>query len=282
VGSRVEAEVALLWDYESEWAVAGPCMPSAELDYVTVAHTVHRLLRERGVTCDVVHPDHDLSSYRVVVVPTLYLTSDAQAAAVEAAARAGAQVVISYFSGIATAEDHVRLGGYPGAFRDLLGVRVEEFFPLLAEESVGLVGPSGSEGSGRVWSEDARVTGDDVEVLRRYATGALAGRPAAARRTVGEGAAWYLGTLPDDATLAALLHDVTAAAGVAPAADVAPGVEVVRRRGRDGSWLFVLNHTEADCPVDVLGHDLVTGADVAPGHVVPARTAAVVRESGAG
>ena len=29
-----------------------------------------------------------------------------------------------------TSSDQVRLGGYPGAFRDLLGVRVEEFFPL--------------------------------------------------------------------------------------------------------------------------------------------------------
>ena len=32
----------------------------------------------------------------------------------------------------------MRLGGYPGAFRDLLGVRVEEFFPLLEGEAVAL------------------------------------------------------------------------------------------------------------------------------------------------
>ena len=36
----------------------------------------------------------------------------------------------TYFSGIVDEHDHVRLGGYPGAFRDLLGVRTEEFFPL--------------------------------------------------------------------------------------------------------------------------------------------------------
>ncbi len=202
VGSRVEAEVALLWDYEAAWAVAGPCMPSAELDYATAAHTVHRLLRDRGVTCDVVHPDADLTGYRVVVVPTLYLVSDAAAAAVAAAAEGGAHVLVTYFSGIVDPDDHVRLGGYPGAFRELLGVRVEEFFPLRVGEQVGLDGG----GHGTVWSEDVRLRG--AEPVLTLADGPLAGRPAATRRPVGDGVAWYLGTLPDDATLGRLLDRV--------------------------------------------------------------------------
>ena len=272
VGSRVEADVALLWDYEAQWAVAGPCMPSAELDYVTAGHTVHRLLRDRGIVCDVVHPDTDLSRYRVVVVPTLYLVSDAAAATVAAATEAGAHVLVTYFSGIADPHDHVRLGGYPGAFRDLLGVRVEEFFPLPTGEVVGLEGG----GHGTVWSEDARCA--DAEPVLTYADGPLAGRPAAARREVGAGVAWYLGTLPDDETLGGLLGRVVAEAGVEPAADVPRGVEVVRRRSDSGSWLFVLNHTGAPCEVAVSGHDLVAGVDVGPLTTVAARTAAVVRE----
>ena len=272
VGSRVEADVALLWDYEAQWAVAGPCMPSAELDYVTAAHTVHRLLRDRGIVCDVIHPDTDLSRYRVVVVPTLYLVSDAAAVALAAATEAGAHVLVTYFSGIADAHDHVRLGGYPGAFRDLLGVRVEEFFPLPVGEVVGLEGG----GHGTVWSEDARCA--DAEPVLSYADGPLAGRPAAARREVGFGVAWYLGTLPDDETLGGLLGRVVAEAGVEPAAAAPRGVEVVRRRSDSGSWLFVLNHTGAPCEVAVSGHDLVAGVDVGPLTTVAARTAAVVRE----
>ncbi|WP_030526508.1 beta-galactosidase [Phycicoccus jejuensis] len=273
VGSRVVADVAVLWDYEAQWAVSGPCMPSAALDYPQAAHTVHRLLRDAGVTCDVVHPDTDLSGYRVVVVPTLYLVSDPAAERIAAAAAAGAHVVVTYFSGISDPDDHVRLGGYPGAFRDLLGVRVEELFPLRVGESVALAGG----GSGSVWSEDARVR--DAEVLDSYADGPLAGRAAVTRRTVGEGAAWYLGTLPDDATLAALLARVTDEAGVAPVADVPAGVEVTRRRSASGSWLFVLNHTDAGCEVAVTGHDLVAGADVGPVTTVAARSAAIVREA---
>jgi beta-galactosidase len=272
-GSRVEAEVAILWSYEAGWAMDGPCLPSSAMDYPTAAHAVHRVLRERGVTCDVVHPDTDLSGYRVVVVPTLYLVSDEQAAAVAAAADAGAQVVITYFSGIADLEDHVRLGGYPGAFRELLGVRVEEFFPLRAGEVRAL----STGGTASVWSEDADPR--DAEVLVTYADGPLAGRPAVTRRSIGAGAAWYLGTLPDDATLGALLGDVAAAAGVEPVAQVPPGVEVVRRRAGDGrSWLFVLNPTDAPCEVATSGHDLVADATVGPTLLVAPGRAAVVRE----
>ncbi len=275
VGSRVEADVAVLWDYQSLWAASGPCMPSGELDYATAAHTVHRLLRDRGVTCDVVHPDDDLSAYRVVVVPTLYLVSDAQAAAVAAAAEAGAEVLVTYFSGISDPDDHVRLGGYPGAFRDLLGIRVEEFFPLRVGEQVAVTGGS-LDGHGTVWSEDARVV--DAEVVATYGDGPLAGRPAVTRRPVGSGTAWYLGTLPDDATLGSLLDRVVADAAVSPVADVPVGVEVVRRRSDSGSWLFVLNHTADDCEVRVTGHDLLAGVDVGPVTTVAGRTAVVVRE----
>jgi beta-galactosidase len=269
-GSTVEAEVAILWDQQSRWAASGPALPSTELDPTLVPHRVHRLLRDRGITADVVHPSADLSGYRMVVVPTLYLVTDEHAAAVAAAARAGAQVLVTFFSGISDEHDHVRLGGYPGAFRDLLGVRVEEFFPLMPGETVEL-----ESGRGEVWSED--VTATTAEVRSRYAAGPLAGRPALTRAVAGSGAAWYLSTLPDDPALAALLDEVAEAAGVRPVADVPAGVEVVRRRGEHGSWLFLLNDTDAEQRVVAPGHDLVAGTRVET-VVLPAGGVAVVRE----
>jgi len=191
---------------------------------------------------------------------------------VRVAAEGGAHVLVTYFSGISDPDDHVRLGGYPGAFRDLLGVRVEEFFPLRVAETVALSGG----GTGREWSEDARVV--DAEVVTTYVDGPLTGRPAVTRRALGGGVAWYLGTLPDDASLLALLDRVVAEAGVEPAAVPPAGVEVVRRRSAGASWLFVLNHTDEARELEVSGHDLVAGADVGPILRLPPRTAAVVRE----
>src|SRR5690606_41279736 len=59
------------------------------------------------------------------------LCTDETADALRAYVEGGGHLLVTYFSGIVDENDHVRLGGYPGAFRDLLGVRTEEFAPLL-------------------------------------------------------------------------------------------------------------------------------------------------------
>ena len=129
-GTPVTADVALLWDWNARWACDLDSHPSAVLRYVDAPHRWHRALTELGATVDVVHPAADLSAYRLVVVPTLYLCSDGLAPALEGVAARGGHVLVTYFSGIVDEQDHVRLGGYPGAFRSLLGVRSEEFAPL--------------------------------------------------------------------------------------------------------------------------------------------------------
>jgi beta-galactosidase len=206
----------------------------------------HAALVRLGITVDFARPDGALDRYRAVLVPSLYLISDAAAANVVAYAAAGGTVLIGPYSGVVDERDQVRLGGYPGAFRDLLGVRVDEFFPLLPGETVAL--DNGT--AGQTWSERARAEG--ATVLASYATGPLAGAPALTRN----GSAWYLGTRLADGDLHQLLASVLAEAGVtAPVPDPPAGLEVVRRAG----FLFLINHAPQPADVMVAGTDLLTG-----------------------
>ena len=56
VGSRVEADVAILFDWNAWWAVEANCMPSAEVTYLDQARAMHTALWQAGVTCDLAHP----------------------------------------------------------------------------------------------------------------------------------------------------------------------------------------------------------------------------------
>ena len=78
-----------------------------------------------------------------------------------------------------------------------------------------------------------------------WADGPLPGTPAVTRHRHGDGTSWYVATVLDDATLDHVLGEALTAAGVGLAADVPPGVEVVRR----GDRLFVIDHTYADVTV---------------------------------
>lgn len=273
-GSRVDSEVALIFDYESAWALEGEAMPTVDVSYRDRAIAFHAALWREGITVDMVPPGADLSSYRLVLVPTLHLVRDRDAAAIEAYVRAGGHVVITYFSGIVDEHTHVRLNGYPGAFRDLLGVRSEEFCPLRQDEHVSLVGPDGQRvGSADVWTED--LTCDTSTSIMTYLDGPVAGRPAVTRNDYGAGRAWYLATRTDEDTTFALLQQICAEAGVAPATSTPAGVEVVRRTGPKGAFHFVLNHTDEAVVVQIGGLDLVSGA-AGDSHHVEAGGVAVI------
>src|SRR5690606_40500376 len=98
---------------------------------------------------------------------------------------AGGHLVTTYFSGIVDEHDHVRLGGYPGALRDLLGIRIEEFAPLLDGDAVELdLGVTGT-----LWTDKITRIGPGTEVLATYKTGDQAGRPAVTLRRTETGTA---------------------------------------------------------------------------------------------
>ena len=254
-GSRVESRVAIVFDYETWWASEIDSKPSEDVRYLDLLRAFHRSLFLRGVSVDMVHPSAPLEAYDLVLVCTLYAVSDADAANIASAASAGATVLVTYFSGIVDQNDHVRLGGYPGAFRDLLGIRVEEFHPLLAGSQLKL----SDGGVSSIWSEHVHLAG--AEAVQTFAEYPLEGVPSLTRHAAGSGTAWYLATFPDHDGIEALVDRLLAESGVAPAAAADAGVELVRRRADSGgSYVFAINHTRSAAAVEAVGIDLLTGS----------------------
>jgi beta-galactosidase len=255
-GTTVSAPVAMLLDYESMWAVQRDSLPRADLHYLDRARALYRALWDAGVTVDVRHPSHDLSGYALVLAPTLHLVTDADAANLTDYVHGGGHLLVTYFSGIVDEHDHSRSGGYPGAFRDLLGVRVEEFCPLPTDTTVTLVGGPDQDGAetADLWVEDLALAG--ATAVRSYGDGPMAGRPAVTRHQAGKGVAWYVATRTDPGATAAVLAEVVDGANV-PIGVAPRGVELVRRAGDGRSFAFVINHTDETVVVPLAGHDLV-------------------------
>lgn len=272
-GTTVVADVAVIFSWESWWAGDGESRPSQSVKYLEQAHAAYDALHRLGVTVDFVSPDGDLSKYKLVVAPALYMVSDAQAANINDYVASGGHAVVTFFSGIVDEDDRVRLGGYPGAFRETLGITVEEFSPLAPGHTVTL--NSGSTAS--LWTERLRSTGADV--VASYVDGPLPGTPAITRNTFGEGTAWYIATALEADALRNVMRDAVAAAGVAALGPETDGdVEVVRRAADDRSYLFVINHGTTDITFPTSGVELVTGDAVIGVVDVPAGAVRVIRE----
>jgi beta-galactosidase len=266
--SRITADVALLWDWESWWALELPWRPAA-LAFRDRQEAFYESLWRAHRTVDFAHPEADLRSYPLVVAPSSYLLSPAAAENLRRYVAGGGTLLVSYFSGIVDAHDTVHPGGHPGALGDLLGLAVEEFAPLRAAETVRL-------DDGRVadtWTERLELRG--ATAVASYADGPAAGLPAVTRH----GRAFYVSTRLDAAGTAALLATVAEAAGLPAAPELPEQLEVVRRRAETTEYVIAVNHGETDAVVPGHGVELLTGERVADGLEVPAGEVRVLREN---
>ena len=281
-GSRVAADTAVLWDWESWWALEQVFRPSVDLAYKERQLAYYEQLWRAHVPVDFAHPASDLSGYRLVVVPQMYLCREQWAKNLHDYVTGGGTLVVSYFSGIVDEDDAVHLGGYPGVLRDLLGLTVGEFLPLRQGEHAGLTGSTGSTGEaaaashGTVWSEEIELHG--AEAVRRFTSGPAAGGPAVTRNRLEEGTIWYVATSPDAATLREILRAAAADAGVCFDTETPDTLELVQRQSADGvRYLFAINHGDVAVSVPATGLDLLTGERHAGGDEVPAGSVRVLR-----
>ncbi|NQD90632.1 beta-galactosidase, partial [Paenarthrobacter sp. CM16] len=269
-GSTVSSRVAILWDVESFWAQDLEWRPTSDLDHRERIESFYSVLWNHGISVDFAHPEADLSGYDLVLAPALYLVGDKASANLSHYVHDGGHLLVSYFSGIVDTNDTVPAGASPGGLRDVLGLEIHEFLPLREEEIVTL----GNGATGTVWSEE--IHPGTATVLSRYTSGPAASGPAITRNDFGSGTAWYVSTKLDGGHLADVVLDAVRNAGIDTGVQPPAGLEVASRTSEDGTFTFLINHTDADAEYPATGLNLLSGEAVGGTAHVPAGTICVI------
>jgi beta-galactosidase len=192
------------------------------------------------------------------VAPILHVVPEELRQRIAAFVESGGHLVTTYFSGIVDQNDHVWLGGYPGAFRELLGIRIEEFGPLPDVTEI----PLDSGWTGRLWADQMEVISCDVDVLHRFAAGTCEGRPAVTRRALRSGSASYVATALGPDGLGPLTAELAELAGIAPdlPAELRGSVELAVRTDGSRRFLFLINRTDEKVDISGLCGRVLAGA----------------------
>ncbi|HEX8343455.1 MAG TPA: beta-galactosidase [Actinoplanes sp.] len=274
--SRKPAPVAIVFDWVSAWVSQADSHPTSRLRYKQEALDWYSALLALGIRADVVPVGTPLDGYRMVVAPVLHVVPAALAESLTRYVTGGGHLVTTYFSGIVDDDDHIWLGGYPGALRDLLGIRIEEFGPLQDHEQVEL----DNGATGTLWTDRIDLIAPDVQVLAGYKTGEQAGRPAVTRRSVAAGSATYVSTRLGRHGLQPLLEELAGVAGVRSElpADLRGRVELAVRSGNGADFWFLLNRTEETVDIAAVDGDPLIGTHDAPPGLAP-RGVAVLKTS---
>lgn len=260
VGSRVVADVAILWDFESLWAQNLEWRPSVDHDFAERIRAYYERLLRDGMTVDFALPGQDLSGYRLVIAPAQYLLSVADADNLTRYVENGGTLLVSYFSAIVDENDAVHEGGYGAPLAGALGVQVDEFLPLREGERCSVVWQAGGGDTlhADVWQDALLVS--TAEVVGTYGSGPAAGGPAITRNSFGDGVGWYVSTRLSAEQLRPVMDAVYADARIVPL-DLPHGVEVVTRRGESADFVTVINHGDVAVDLDITGIDMISGLD---------------------
>jgi beta-galactosidase len=264
--------VAIVYDWENVWALNdSQGLRRGDKGCLDDCKEHYRAFWVRGIPVDIVDMEQELSRYKLVVAPMLYMVRPGVAERIAGFVESGGAFVTTYWSGIVDQNDLCFLGGFPGPLRETLGIWAEEIDALYPGDTNGVV-PAAGNALGLSGTYEARelcdlIHAETAEVLATYAGDFYAGRPALTVNRVGEGEAYYVASRNEAAFLDDLYGALSARLGVRRSLDVGlpAGVSASVRTDGEREYVFLMNFNAQAVNVD-LGDaaykDLLTGASI--------------------
>jgi beta-galactosidase len=264
-GTITKAQVAVVFDWENMWAL-DDCQGYIGNDkqYFKTCYSYHRLFWERGIDCDIVSPKADLSGYKIVVAPMLYLTDSATVRNLKAYVSGGGTLYATYMLGTVNETDLCWLGGIPAdCLKDVFGIIAEEIDTLYPEERQH----AQMDGHSHELVDFCEVIHlNGAKPLAIYTDGYNKNTAAAAIHSYGKGTAVYQACRDSGSLKEQIISKLIADAGVTSVLDteqpLPAGVSAHSRTDGEHTYVFVENYYNHESePVKLRGKmlDMLSG-----------------------
>jgi len=244
VDLHIKNDVAILYSRDSYYGIEFMKF-SDHADYRTILQQMYSALYRANVGVDFVFPEStNLSGYKVIVVPPLYIASDELLTRLSEYVKNGGHLVLAFKSGFCNEYSTVRWEMLPGPLKEAAGFHYQEFSsvkqPLpLKDDPYHL----GADNKVSDWAE--LIIPDSAKALAYYDHPFLGKYPALTRNQFGKGTLTYEGTVLSDKLQKAVLLDELKTAGLVTSdQSLPPAVHVKHAKNRDGRTLhFYFNYS---------------------------------------
>ncbi|WP_449602165.1 beta-galactosidase [Paenibacillus sp. Marseille-Q9583] len=263
VGTSTPVKTAIIFDWDNRWAIKdAQGIRNSGLRYEETVLQHYRALWELGIPVDMIGSGDDLSAYKLVIAPMLYLISEENGKRIEKFVEQGGTFLATYWSGVVNETDLCHLGGFPGPLRRTLGIWAEETEGLHSRDLNGVV-MLASNALNLSGDYDAHEIAELIhlegaEALGTYRSDFYAGRPALTVNRFGEGNAYHLATRVKDTSFYVELYAaITAKAGITRAlnSELPTGVTAQLRTDGESDYIFVQNYSGSPQAVKLDGAD---------------------------
>jgi beta-galactosidase len=269
VNLKKQSPVAILYSQDSYDGIQ--FMPfDDKVNYMTVLRQLYDSLYRLNAAVDFVAAEEpDFEGYKVLVVPPLYVASDALLEKISDFVKSGGHVLMSFKSGFTNEYSTVRWTMAPGPLRPACGFHYQEFSNL--KQPLKLKNNPYGEGTVSAWAEF--LVPDTAAPLAYYDHPFFGKWPAVTRNKFGKGTLTYEGTFPSDDVQARIVREVLGLAGLTgPDQELPPRVRVKHGLGNSGKNIhYYLNYSgerQSFRYPYAAGTDLLTAAAVASSQTV--------------
>ena len=280
-GTQVQAEVAIIINPASDWALDQPQRPNKFFNQREHVQLFYTALHDRNILVDFARPTDDLSKYKLVIVPSLHMLAGGEADVLRLYAHNGGTIVGTFNTGLVD-ENNIAATDPPYEMSDMFGLKVVEFDPLPPgeENHLAIKGtfPTTGMHSGRLWCDIIEPT--EAEVIATFAQDFYAGKPAITMNAFGEGRAIYIGTMSAQPFYLDLVNWLRQLCGLTPTLRVPDKIEVGMRTRGDYRIYFLLNHHDQSLHFHLPKpmRDCLTGKIIEGGFDIPAKDVLILDE----
>lgn len=248
LGARTQSQVAIVYDWDNYWGLEYASGPHKDLKYNSQIQKYYDVLFERNISVDFISVEDDMSNYKVILAPVLYMVKEGHAERIEKYVKNGGVFLSSFMSGIVDESDNVHLGGYPGPLKDLFGIWVEEF-DALAPGQFNTVMMNDQEHKCELICDIMHL--ETAEAIAHYTSDFYANSPVVTKNKFGKGEAIYVGSQFSLDFLDKLLDPYISKLNIYSHGETPKNVEISRRVNKDGDIItFIINHENFDQTIE--------------------------------
>ncbi len=281
-GSKVSAEVCILYSHDNDWVLSQPSQPNKHFSLREHIQLIYNALHDRNILVDFARPSEDFSKYKIVFAPSLHLLSGREADLLNLYVQNGGTLISTFNTGLVDEHNMAPDSGIPHDMTELFGLEVLESDMLAPTEDNHLTFKGAFQTShmhpARIWCDLIDAKG--CQVLATFGKDFYAGKPAITMNSFGLGKAIYVGTLSHQHfyhDLVAWLRQMT---GMHPLLKVPEHVEVSLREKEGSKIFFLLNHQNSPIRVQFYKpmHDFLTGQNIVGNYDLPPHGVLVIDE----
>ena len=239
-----QAQVAILFDWENRWAIDDMQGPrNIGMHYKETVQQHYKAFWKMGIPTDFVDMSCDISKYKVLVAPMMYLLRNGFEQKIKAFVEAGGTLITTYWSGIVNETDLCYLEGTPHGLMDVVGLRSEEIDGLFDGETNSASATTSSwltQSESYTCSELCDlIIPSTAKTLMTYNEDFYTNQPALTVNSFGQGQAYYIATKFEDKFYDDFYAQVLEELGIKRPLDTAlpEGIIITDREG----YLFIQN-----------------------------------------